>query len=330
MDKHDEIQNWTVAAIARLFTEPLLELVYRAATVHRENHDSRVVHLNKLISVKTGGCSEDCSYCPQAARYNTGVRKHKLMTVQQVAETAKQAKEKGVSRICLGAAWRQIRDDADFETVLEMVTAVSTLGLEVCCTLGMVTGPQAMRLKYAGLTAYNHNLDTSREFYPSIVRTRTYDDRLTTIHRIQDARISLCSGGIVGMGESIEDRVGLLFEWTRLNPQPQSVPINALIPIGGTPLAHCSKIDSWDLIRMVAATRIVLPKAVVRISAGRNELSSSEQALCFLAGASSLFYDDKLLTAANPTTAQDDALLETLGLKRNSKSREHEIDANRS
>ncbi len=307
--------DWTLTEILDTYNSPLLELVYRAAGIHRKYNNSSEVQVSSLISIKTGGCSEDCSYCPQAARYNTGVDVHKLMPIEQVLSAAEKAKAGGASRLCMGAAWREVRDNSDFDRVLEMVKAVNGLNMEVCCTLGMLTESQAQRLADAGLYAYNHNLDTSEENYKSIITTRTYDDRLTTIANARKAGVTVCSGGIIGMGESAEDRVKLLLTLSRLDPQPESVPINALVPVAGTPLEKQPLLPIWDMIRMIATTRIVMPKTVVRLSAGRTAMSDEGQAFCFLAGANSIFAGDKLLTTANPDFKQDRRLFDSLGLK---------------
>lgn len=297
-----------------LYNTPLLELVYEAATIHREYHNPREVQMSSLLSIKTGGCPEDCGYCPQAARYHTDVDTHKLMSVEQVVEQAKNAKANGSSRLCMGAAWRNIRDNRDFDNVIEMVQAVNNLDMEVCCTLGMMTEDQAKRLKNAGLYAYNHNLDTSEDYYDDVISTREYNDRLDTIGNAKKAGISVCSGGIIGMGESVEDRIGLLMSYIKMDTPPESIPINALVAVEGTPMENQEPVPIWDMIRMVATTRIVFPESVVRLSAGRTSMSQEGQALCFMAGASSIFAGDKLLTTPNPEFNEDKALFDTLGL----------------
>lgn len=304
----------TRETITALYNKPLLELVYQAATIHREFHDPREVQMSSLISVKTGGCSEDCGYCPQSAKYSTDVEAHKLMTVDSVVEQAKTAKANGSSRLCMGAAWREVRDNRDFDDVIEMVQQVNNLGMEVCCTLGMMNEEQALRLKNAGLYAYNHNLDSSEEFYTDIISTRDYQNRLDTIGNARKAGISVCSGGIIGMGESVDDRIGLLMSYVVMDTPPESIPINALVAVEGTPLEDQKPIDSWELIRMIATTRIVFPKSVVRLSAGRTQMSMEAQAMCFMAGANSIFAGDKLLTTPNPEFNEDAQMFEILGL----------------
>src|SRR5690606_16703706 len=261
--------NWTREEISLIYNSPILDLIYRAATVHREHHDPQEVQVCTLLSVKTGGCVEDCSYCPQAARYNTDVKVQKLMEVKEVVNKAVEAKESGSTRFCMGAAWREVRDNRDFDKVLEMVKGVNSLGLEVCCTLGMLTHEQAEKLKAAGLYAYNHNLDTSEEFYGDIISTRTYDDRLNTLKHVREANISVCSGGIIGMGENDTDRIGMLHTLSTLPQHPESVPVNALVPVEGTPLEDQEKVSVFEMVRMIATARIIMPKAMVRLSAGR-------------------------------------------------------------
>ena len=308
----------TIETVSQLFSRPLLDLVFDAARVHRENHDPREVQLCTLLSVKTGGCPEDCAYCPQAARYDTGLNKELLLQTDQVLQAAQRAKDAGSTRFCMGAAWREIPDGKGFDRVLDMVRGVRAIGLEVCCTLGMVTPDQAVRMKEAGVYAYNHNLDTSREHYDDIITTRTYDDRLDTLRAVADAGISVCCGGIIGMGEQETDRVQLLWQLANLHPQPESVPINALVPIKGTPLGDQSEsmqtVDPLEWIRMIAVARILMPRAMVRLSAGRLDIPESAQAMAFLAGANSIFTGDKLLTTANPDFDFDKKLLDKLGL----------------
>lgn len=297
-----------------LYNKPLLELVFEAAQIHREFHNPQEVQLSTLISIKTGGCPEDCGYCPQAARYHTGLDAHKLMSVESVVEQAKQAQSNGSSRLCMGAAWREVRDNRDFDKVIEMVESVSEMGMEVCCTLGMISENQALRLKNAGLFAYNHNLDSSREFYKDIISTRQYDDRLKTIDNARKVGLSVCSGGIIGMGEAVEDRIGLLLSYMVMETPPESIPINALVAVEGTPLEDQKPIEQWEMIRMVATSRIAFPESVIRLSAGRNKMSMEAQALCFLAGAGSIFAGDKLLTTPNPEFDEDAKMFEILGL----------------
>lgn len=304
----------TRADVAAIYHSPLLDLVYRAATVHREHHAPGEVQLCTLLSVKTGGCPEDCAYCPQAARYHTGIDRHGLLKLDSVLEAAREAKEAGSTRFCMGAAWREVRDNRHFDEVLEMVSGVRDLGLEVCCTLGMLTESQAERLKDAGLYAYNHNLDSSREFYPEIIGTRTYDDRLETLANVHRAGLSVCCGGIIGMGETVDQRIDLLHTLATLPSPPESVPVNALVPVPGTPLEDCPPVSTWEMVRMIASARLLMPRAMVRLSAGRSRMSAEQQALCFLAGANSIFTGEKLLTTPNPSFDSDEGLLELLGL----------------
>lgn len=312
--QHDIRNDWTINEIHDLYNLPLLELVYRAATLHRKYNDTAEVQVCTLLSIKTGGCSEDCAYCPQAARYNTGVNVHALMKQEEVLEYAQKAKEAGSTRFCMGAAWREVRDNRDFDRVLEMVKGVNELGMEVCCTLGMLTETQAQKLADAGLYAYNHNLDTSAEYYEAIITTRTYEDRLQTLDNVRKAGVSVCCGGIIGLGETHEDRITMLHTLSTMPEHPESVPINALVPIKGTPLEQNSKVDIWDMVRMIATARILMPKAMVRLSAGRTSMSIAEQALCFMAGANSIFAGDKLLTTPNPSYDEDNAMFQLLGL----------------
>ena len=307
--------NWTRDEVAQIYNSPVLDLIYRAATVHRQHHDPQEVQVCTLLSVKTGGCPEDCAYCPQAARYHTGVKVHKLLEVNEVLEAASQAKASGSSRFCMGAAWREVRDNRDFDSVLDMVRGVNAMGLEVCCTLGMLTDGQAQKLKEAGLYAYNHNLDTSEEFYGDIISTRTYTDRLDTLGHVREAGISVCSGGIIGMGESHNDRIGMLLTLATLPQHPESVPVNALVPVEGTPLEEQERVSVWEMVRMIATARILMPNAMVRLSAGRVRMTTEEQALCFMAGANSIFAGDKLLTTPNPDTDADKQLFQTLNIR---------------
>lgn len=307
-------KNWTKNEILEVYNTPLMELIYRAAEVHKNYHKVGEVQVSSLISIKTGGCSEDCAYCPQAARYNTEVKVQKLMGVPEVNQLADTAKKGGASRMCLGAAWREVRDNSDFDRVLDMVKAINAKGMEVCATLGMITEEQALKLADAGLYAYNHNIDTSEENYGNIITTRNYDDRLNTIHNARKAGLTVCSGGIIGMGESIDDRVGMLYTLSLLNPHPESVPINALVAVEGTPLEDQPPVPIWDMVRMIATTRIILPETAVRLSAGRQAMSMEGQALCFLAGANSIFAGEKLLTTPNPAFNQDMEMFKILGL----------------
>lgn len=307
--------NWTKEEISEIYHTPLLDLIYRAATIHRENKDYSEVQISSLISIKTGGCPEDCAYCPQAARYNTGVDVHGMLPKEEVIAAAEKAKAGGASRLCMGAAWREVRDNRDFDKVIDMVKAVNELDMEVCCTLGMLTESQAQRLADAGLYAYNHNLDTSEEDYKRIITTRTYDERLKTLEHVRKAKITVCSGGIIGLGETVEDRISMLKTLSNLPQHPESVPINALVPVQGTPLADQPRVAIWDMVRMIATARIIMPKTVVRLSAGRTEMSTLEQAFCFMAGANSIFAGEKLLTTPNPSFDTDLAMFELLGLK---------------
>lgn len=298
-----------------LFDQPLFELLKQSRAVHEENWSNPDVQLCTLLSIKTGGCSEDCSYCAQSARYNSGVEVERLMEKEAIMERARAARDTGSTRFCMGAAWRGVRGGTQrFEQVLDIVRDVSSLGMEVCVTLGELGPKEAEALREAGVTAYNHNLDTSPEHYPNIVSTHTYEDRLRTIRNVQDAGMSVCCGGILGLGETNEDRLKMLEVISEFNPQPESVPINSLMPMPGTPMEGSDPVDVFDLVRMIAITRIAIPKAKVRLSAGRTRLSDEAQALCFFAGANSIFYGDKLLTAKNPAVEKDQALLSKLGL----------------
>jgi len=306
--------DWTDGEIAAIHELPLTELVFLAQVAHRRYHDPTRVQLCTLLSIKTGGCPEDCGYCPQSAHYETGVERQGLLPLDEVLAKARQARDAGSTRFCMGAAWRQVRDGAEFERVLAMVRGVRELGLEACCTLGMLTREQAEQLAEAGLTAYNHNLDTGPDYYRRIITTRTYDDRLRTLGHVREAGITVCSGGILGMGESRADRIAMLGVLARLDPHPESVPINALVRVAGTPLADCPPLDPLDLVRMIATARITMPASFVRLSAGRTEMSEETQALCFLAGANSIFTGERLLTTPNPGQDHDRALLGRLGL----------------
>jgi len=307
--------NWTLPEVEALYDLPLLDLVFKAATVHRAYHNPNEVQVSSLISIKTGGCSEDCGYCPQAARYHTDVKAHKLMPVEQVLEQAQNAKNGGASRMCLGAAWREVRDNRDFDQVLEMVKGINEMDMEVCCTLGMLTEEQAQRLADAGLYAYNHNIDTSEEHYSEVITTRTFDDRLNTHKNVRKAGVTLCSGGIIGLGEQKEDRMKMLITLANMEVQPESVPINTLVPVKGTPMEDYEKVPVWDLVRMVAIARIMMPKSAVRLSAGRLDLTDEGQALCFMAGANSIFAGDKLLTTPNPEFGRDEELFKILRIQ---------------
>ncbi|HEX4003333.1 MAG TPA: biotin synthase BioB [Candidatus Acidoferrales bacterium] len=307
--------DWTREEIRAIYHLPFPELIFQAQTAHRAFHKPDEVQLCRLLSIKTGGCPEDCAYCSQSAHYKTEVDREELMNPIVVRETAKRAKKEGATRFCMGAAWRQVTDGENFERVLDMVRAVAALDMEVCCTLGMLTESQARRLKTAGLTAYNHNLDTSPEFYGNVITTRVYEDRLQTIAHVRNAGITVCCGGILGMGETDEDRVGLLHELSRLDPHPESVPINMLVRNEGTPLADVEELDPLVMVRAIATARILMPASRVRLAAGRRQLSAEAVTLCFLAGANSIFTGEKLLTTPNPPADRDQQLLENLGMK---------------
>jgi biotin synthase len=307
--------NWTIEEISEIYHTPLLELIYKAATIHRQYQDTAEVQVCTLLSIKTGGCPEDCAYCPQAARYNTGVNVHALMKKDDVFKYAQKAKSAGSTRFCMGAAWREVRDNSDFDRVIEMIKGVNELGMEVCCTMGMLSESQAQKLYDAGLYAYNHNVDTSADHYGDIITTRTYNDRLNTLSNVRKAGISVCSGGIIGLGETHEDRIGMLHTLSTLPQHPESVPVNALVRVKGTPLQDQPKVDVWDMVRMIATARILMPLTMVRLSAGRSEMSIAEQALCFMAGANSIFAGDKLLTTPNPAYEEDNLMFQLLGLK---------------
>ncbi|MCR8667061.1 biotin synthase BioB [Aestuariibaculum sp. M13] len=306
--------NWTQKEILAIYNKPLMELLYEAATVHRLHHNPNTVQVSTLLSVKTGGCPEDCGYCPQAARYHTKIEGNDLMSVTQVKAQALRAKASGSSRVCMGAAWRNVKDGAEFDQVLEMVRTINKLDMEVCCTLGMLTENQAKRLAEAGLYAYNHNLDSSEDYYKEVISTRGFEDRLKTINNVRKTNVTVCSGGIIGMGETEDDRAGMLVALSTLNPQPESVPINALVAVKGTPLEDQKPVSIWEMVRMVATTRIVMPETQVRLSAGRTQMSQEGQALCFFAGANSIFAGDKLLTTPNPDVNEDMELFKLLGL----------------
>jgi biotin synthase len=315
MEKNGLRYDWTNAEVESIYSTPLIDMLFRAQSVHREYFDPNEVQLCQLLSIKTGGCPEDCAYCPQSAHYATDVARQDLVSVDHVMTAAKQARDEGVTRFCMGAAWRQVTDGPDFEAVLEMVRGVSSLGLEVCCTLGMLSESQAQRLAEAGLFAYNHNLDTSAEFYGQIISTRKYEERLRTLAHVRKAGITVCCGGIVGMGESDADRVGLLCQLATLQPHPESVPINVLVAVNGTPLSDAAPLDPLVLIRTIATARILMPSSRLRLSAGRRSLTREAIALCFMAGANSIFVGDKLLTTPNPSRNEDELLLEDLDLR---------------
>ncbi|CAM4342158.1 biotin synthase [Pedobacter westerhofensis] len=318
MNNYSTIRNdWSIQEIENIYHLPLLELVYQAATVHRLFHQPDEVQVCTLLSVKTGGCPEDCSYCGQAARYHTGITVKSLMSKEDVVAIAQRAKDAGSSRFCMAAAWREVRDNRDFDNILEMVEGVNELGLEVCCTLGMLTESQAQRLQEAGLYAYNHNLDSSKEYYEEIITTRTYDNRLDTLKNVRKAGITVCSGGIIGLGETHADRINMLHTLSTLPKHPESVPVNALARVKGTPLADLPKVDSWEMVRMIATARILMPESMVRLSAGRAEMSTEEQSWCFMAGANSIFTSEseELLVTPNPRLDDDRKMFNLLGLK---------------
>jgi len=307
--------DWTLAEIEAIYTAPLPDLVFRAQVAHRAFHKPDEVQGCMLLSIKTGGCPEDCSYCPQSAHYKTDVGRQDLVSLDELTDAASRAKEQGAVRFCMGAAWRDVPNNDKFDRVLDMVRVVRGLGMEACCTLGMLTQDQANKLADAGLTAYNHNLDTSPEFYGNIITTRTYDDRLETLARVRQAGITLCCGGIIGLGEDRKVRYGLLKQLSMLDPHPESVPVNMLVAVDGTPLAHATPEDPLELVRTIATARILMPTSFVRLSAGRLQLSDEAQALCFLAGANSVFLGERLLTTPNPGESHDEQLFDKLGMR---------------
>ena len=307
--------DWTKEEISAIYHSPLLELVFTGATVHRQYHNPRMVQQCTLLSVKTGGCSEDCAYCPQSARYDTDVKAEKLLDPDTVYMAAKLAKDSGSTRFCMGAAWREVKDNEQFDQVLSMVEKVKSLDLEVCVTLGMLNLDQAQKLAEAGVTAYNHNLDTGEQYYSKIISTRTYQDRLNTLANVRQAGITVCCGGIIGMGEAEEDRVDLIHTLCTMEQHPESVPVNALVAVEGTPLAERNPVNISEMLRMIATARITMPKSIVRLSAGRMQMSLAEQAMCFMAGANSIFAGDKLLTTANPEFDADKEMFDMLGLR---------------
>jgi len=310
--------DWTLAQLTELFEMPLMELVFQAASLHRQFHDPAEIQVCRLISIKTGGCPEDCAYCSQSSRYQTDIKATPLIDKAEVLEIAERAKASGVSRVCMGAAWREVRDNRQFDQVLDLVKSVTAIGMEVCCTLGMLTADQAERLEAAGLYAYNHNLDTSAEYYETIITTRTYADRLRTLENVRKTSVTLCTGGILGLGESVADRISLLHTLATLDPHPESVPVNVLCKVPGTPLAEQADVPIWDVVRVIAAARLAMPASMIRLSAGRANMSVSDQALCFMAGANSIFSSEAkvMLTkaAASPDYDADRALLNVLGL----------------
>lgn len=309
--------DWTKEEVHAIYHQPLMDLIYQAATVHRQWHDAQAVQVCTLLSVKTGGCPEDCSYCGQAARYHTDIKVQALLPTEQVLEHARKAKDNGSTRFCMAAAWREVRNNRDFDRIIEMVQGVNEMGMEVCCTLGMLTEDQAERLKEAGLHAYNHNLDTSEAYYNEIISTRTFDNRINTINNVRKAGITVCSGGIIGLGETHQDRIAMLLTLATMPKHPESVPVNALARVKGTPLEDNPKVDTWEMVRMIATARIIMPAATVRLSAGRIEMTETEQAWCFMAGANSIFTGERetLLVTPNPGISEDMLMLQNLGLK---------------
>lgn len=307
--------NWTTEELKAIFNQPFPELIYQAQTAHRETFSATEVQRSTLLSIKTGGCSEDCAYCPQASRYDTDVEREPLLPKEVILAQAQSAKREGSTRFCMGAAWRQVKDGEEFDKVLDVVNAVDELGMEVCCTLGMLSEKQALRLKEAGCHAYNHNLDTSPEYYGEIISTRTYEDRLQTLRNVRKAGITVCCGGIVGMGEGVDDRLGLIRELANQDPHPESVPINLLVKVEGTPLADSEEVDPIEFIRLLATARLAMPASMVRLSAGRTQMSDEMQALAFIAGANSIFAGEKLLTTPNPGENHDRKLMRKLGME---------------
>lgn len=308
--------DWTIEELEELHALPLLELISKSQSVHIQFHPPGEVQVCSLVSIKTGGCPEDCKYCAQSSRYQTATSAQPMMQYEEVLSEAKKAVERGVTRVCLGAAWREVRDGKQFDSVLTMIKGITNLGVEVCCTLGMLKEHQAKRLKEAGLYAYNHNLDSSEKYYKTIITTRTYQERLDTLDVAQKAELSVCCGGILGLGEEVLDRLELLLTLCRRDPHPESVPINRLSPIPGTPLENQPKVSTWEMVRIIAVARIVLPQAMVRLTSGRPEMSFEEQALCFLAGANSIFTGEKLLTVANNAVDKDEEMFQLLGIKK--------------
>lgn len=309
--------DWTKEEVHAIYHQPLMDLIYQAATVHRQWHDAQAVQVCTLLSVKTGGCPEDCSYCGQAARYHTDIKVQALLPTEQVLDHARKAKDNGSTRFCMAAAWREVRNNRDFDRIIDMVKGVNEMGMEVCCTLGMLTEDQAERLKEAGLHAYNHNLDTSEAYYNEIISTRTFDNRINTINNVRKAGITVCSGGIIGLGETHQDRIAMLLTLATMPKHPESVPVNALARVKGTPLEDNPKVDTWEMVRMIATARIIMPAATVRLSAGRIEMTETEQAWCFMAGANSIFTGERetLLVTPNPGISEDMLMLQNLGLK---------------
>ena len=307
--------DWTIKEIKKIYHTPIFKLIQNSNRIHQDNHIPGEVQICTLLSIKTGGCSEDCSYCSQSARYKTGLNAESLLTYEQVIKSAKIAKDLGSTRFCMGAAWKEVKNNKDFDNVIEMIKGVNELGLEVCSTLGMATEEQITRMKNAGLYAYNHNIDTSKEYYSNIISTHTHEDRMKTLKNIRNAGVTICSGGIIGMGETDQDRIEMLYSLATLKKHPESVPINALVSIKGTPLEDKKEVNTWDMIRMISTSRILMPRSIIRLSAGRLSMSDEAQALCFLAGANSIFSGEKLLTTPNPDSNKDKELFKILGLK---------------
>ena len=307
--------DWTIKEIKKIYHTPLFELIQNSNRIHQDNHILGEVQICTLLSIKTGGCSEDCSYCSQSARYKTGLNAESLLTYEQVIKSAKMAKDLGSTRFCMGAAWKEVKNNKDFDNVIKMIKGVNELGLEVCSTLGMATEEQITRMKNAGLHAYNHNIDTSKEYYSNIISTHTHEDRMKTLKNIRNAGVTICSGGIIGMGETDQDRIEMLYSLATLKKHPESVPINSLVSIKGTPLEDKEEVNTWDMIRMISTSRIIMPKSIIRLSAGRLSMSDEAQALCFFAGANSIFSGEKLLTTPNPASNKDKELFKILGLK---------------
>ena len=311
----ETIHNNTKDNIRNIYSTPLMNLVFEAASVHRKHHDPLKMKISRLISIKTGACVEDCAYCAQSARYNTGVESHKVLSIEDVLKEAADAQSKGVERVCLSASWRAVPEGKQFENVLEMIKKVKEMGLSVCCTMGMLDKHQAEELEKSGIVAYNHNLDTSDEFYPKIISTRSYADRLDTIDRLIDAGVQHCTGGILGMGESEEDRISMIHKLASMRKHPYTVPLNTLVPIKGTPLEEMPQVPLWDIVRMIATVRITMPKSMICLAAGRKQMTEEGQALCFLAGANSIFVGTKLLTTPIPTVDEDMEMLKKLGME---------------
>ena len=311
-----EIRNdWTREQISEIFHSPMLDVVFRAASLHRKYHDASKIKISQLISIKTGACVEDCTYCAQSSRYNTGVEAHKTLSLQEVIEEAKYSKAKGIERVCLSASWRDVPEGKQFNDLLDMISEIQKDGLSVCCTLGMLNEEQASQLHEAAIVAYNHNLDTSDEYYPQIITTRSYKDRLETIDKLIEAGVQHCTGGIIGLGESDDDRIAMIHKLATLKKHPYTVPLNTLVPISGTPLEGRPILSSWEMIRMIATVRVVMPQSMICLAAGRKQMNDEAQTLCFLAGANSIFVGTKLLTTPNPDFDKDMDLLKTLGLE---------------